>query len=234
MCGRKYSTVTDEELAMRYLNKKRSWPWPVATKTPDFGPNYNFCPTQYGPALNVREGNIGLRRMRWGLVPSWAKSIKDADKYSLINARGEEITEKRSFKSAYQKRRCIIPVSGFFEWKRIGTKKRPFAVHLKDRNIMSLAGLWEEWVNKETGEVIESYAIVTTQANSYMEKIHNRMPVILAEEDEVCWLDPAVNDPKQVAGFLRPCPSSRLAAAEVSTLVNSPKNNSPDILNPIA
>jgi putative SOS response-associated peptidase YedK len=233
MCGRDYSTFTDEELEMRYLNRNPIWKWPTQKTTLAIRPNFNMCPTQKAPVLNVLEGQIGLHEMRWGLVPAWAKTVKDADKYSMINAKAEEITEKRSYKAAFQARRCIVPVSGFYEWRREGDKKRPFAIHMNAGGIVSLAGIWEHWVNQETGEIVDSFALITTMANAFMQKIHDRMPVILDEKDEEIWLDPEITDPKKVVPLLKPCPSELLAAEEISTLVNSPKNNSADVLKKI-
>src|SRR5665213_3139481 len=202
MCGRDYSTYTDEELYLRYMNRK-GWHWPTDEKLPSFKSNYNMCPTQLAPALSVHDGKLCFRLMRWGLVPAWAKTIKDADKYTLINAKAEEIAEKRSYKAAFQKRRCIVPVTGFFEWKRSGPKKVPFAIQSKDENIMSLAGVWEHWVSKETGEIVDSFSLITTSANSFMAKIHDRMPVILDPKDEERWLDPQISDSTQFATLLK-------------------------------
>lgn len=146
-------------------------------------PNFNMCPTQISPIVLVRDGKREIDFFRWGLVPSWAKDVKAAAKYSLINARGEEILTKKSFKEPFKKRRCIVPLSGFFEWQRSGDKKIPYAIHLKDKSIMSVAGVWEHWVGS-TGEVVDSFALITTSANAMMEKIHDRMPVILNKGDE--------------------------------------------------
>lgn len=228
MCGRDYSTYTDEEIEMRYLNRK--WPWLTLSEIPDFRPNYNMSPTQEGLVLNVENRWLGLRKMRWGLIPAWAKSPKDAAKYSLINARGEEIAEKRSYKNAFQKRRCIVPVSGFFEWKRSKDGKRPFAIHHAKKEILSIAGVWERWVSPDKDKTIDSFALITTAANKFMGKIHDRMPVILNEKDEERWLDPELNDPVILSGFLKPCSEKLLNCFEVSTFVNSPKNNSPAVL----
>jgi len=230
MCGRDYTTYTDEELEMRYYNK-REWRWPIEIpKDFKIQAKYNICPTQKIQVLLVQEGKMTFQEMRWGLVPSWAKTVKDADKYSMINAKAEEITEKQSYKIAFQKRRCIVPVSGFYEWQRMGDKKKPFAIQLVDKTIMSLAGIWEHWTSQETGEVVDSYAIITTASNTFMEKIHTRMPVILDQKDEEAWLDPENFEPKNLMPFLKPCPSEWLEAFEVSTLVNSPKNDGPEVL----
>lgn len=121
-------------------------------------------------------------------------------------------------------------MSGFYEWKRGGTAKRPFAIFLKDEPIMSLAGIYEHWVDKETEEVVDSFALVTTSANSYMSSIHDRMPIILGKEDEQLWLDPKVTDPEEVAPLMKDCPPEWLDSYEISLKVNSPKNNSPEVL----
>lgn len=228
MCGRAYETYTEEELHARYLNEK--------TKRKPFGfrPNYNMSPTQISPVVLVRDGELQIAQLRWGLVPAWAKDVKSASKYSLINARGEEITERRSYKASFEKRRCIVPLSGFIEWKREGeSSKRPFAIHLADKSIMSVAGIWEHWVSKETGEIVDSFSIVTTAANSFMEKIHDRMPVILDRADEAEWLDPKIIDTQKVLRLVKPCPSDWIDSYEISPLVNSPRNNSSNVLAPI-
>lgn len=227
MCGRAYETYTEEELAFRYLNKK-------TIRLPDLRPNYNLSPTQITYVLREENGQREFAPMRWGLVPSWAKSLKDVQKYSLINAKAEEISQKRSYKEPFLKRRCILPVSGFFEWQRSENKKQPFAIYLKDLPIMSIAGVWEHWTSHETGEIIESFSIITTAANSFMAKIHDRMPVILSQMDEQYWLDSKNTNADSLQRLLRPCDPSLLGAIEVSTLVNSPRNNSPEVLKPIS
>ncbi|MBU6375100.1 MAG: SOS response-associated peptidase [Bdellovibrionales bacterium] len=228
MCGRAYETYTEDELYLRYLNEG-------AKRAPlGFKPNYNLAPTQLSPVVVNRSGLPEIALLRWGLVPAWAKDIQSASKYSLINARGEEILEKRSYQQAFLKRRCILPLSGFIEWKRESEKvKRPFAIHLKGDPIMSVAGVWEHWVSPATGEIFESFSIITTAANSMMQKIHDRMPVILSRESEAEWLDPKNQDPARLKQFLKPCPPEWLAAYEISTAINSPRNNQPELLNPL-
>ncbi len=226
MCGRAYSTYTEEELEARY-HSERMKRHPLGIK-----PNYNMAPTHVVPVILNRGKGPEIDFFRWGLVPKWARDVKTAEKYSLINAKGEEITEKRSYAEPFKARRLIVPLSGFFEWKRDGKIKRPFAIHLKDQKIMSVAGVWEEWRSKD-GEVIDSFSIITISANSYMEEIHNRMPVILDAKDEARWMNPENSDIKALQDLLKSCPSERLKAYEVSTLVNSPKNNSEEALEPV-
>lgn len=231
MCGRAYHTYTEEELDVRMGWEK------LKRKPLGFKPNYNMSPTQSVPVILVRDDKQQLELFRWGLVPFWAKDVASAAKYSLINARSEEITEKRSYAQAFQKRRCLVPLSGFIEWIRPpeGSKapKRPFAIHLKDAEIMSVAGVWEHWESKETGDRVDSFSILTTEANSFMAKIHDRMPVILDKRDEKAWLDPSNQKTESLKKFLKPCATKWLDAFEVSTAINSPKNNSPKVLEPL-
>jgi putative SOS response-associated peptidase YedK len=236
MCGRAYSTYTEEELYFRYLNDKRKrQPLGDEKEGSRLKPNYNLCPTQLAPVVFVRDGHRVIEMFRFGLVPFWAKDVASVTKYSLINARAEEILEKRSYKTAFEKRRCIVPLTGFYEWQRNeGGAKRPFEFHSRDHSILSMAGVWEHWKSPETPQEIHSFSIITTTANSLMEKIHNRMPVILDREVEEEWLDPAQPHPEVLLKLLKPCPSERLETHEVSTLVNSPKNNRIEILNPIS
>lgn len=232
MCGRHYSTYTEDEIIFRYFNRK--WPFSINKNVPSFRPNYNTCPTQTNLVLAVQGAELGLRSMRWGLVPGWAKSIADADAYSMINAKSEEIEQKRSYSAAFKKRRCIVPVSGFYEWKREGKDKRPFAISLKDEPIMSLAGVYEAWADPQTGADLLSFSIVTTAANTFMTAIHTRMPVILSRDQEVQWLDPEFSDLTTLKSIMHGCADEQMQAIELSKLVNSPKNNSPEVLVPLA
>ena len=227
MCGRAYETYTEEELLLRYLGEKRK-----RNPLGDFKPNFNMCPTQLSPIVLIRDGETTIERMRWGLVPFWAKDVKSAAKYSLINARSEEIMEKRSYKQAFEKRRCIVPLSGFFEWKRPEEgPKQPFAIRFKDQSIMSVAGVWEHWEDKEEGTEVNSFSILTTGPNALMKRIHNRMPVILSQKDEAKWLDPENHNTTSLQKLLKPCEAKLLEAYEVSSAVNSPKNNRAEILS---
>ncbi len=216
MCGRAYHTYTEEELEARYLNEK-------SKRNPlGFTKNFNLAPTQEAPIVIQAESAPEIKMARFGLIPFWAQDVKSAAKYSLINARGEEISTKRSYKNAFQKHRCIVPLSGFFEWERTEDgKKRPFAIHLKSGAIMSVAGVWEN----------DSFSIITIGANSMMAAIHDRMPVILDPKDETAWLDPGEHSLPTLEKFLKPCPSSWLECYEISPLVNSPKNNREEVLS---
>ena len=227
MCGRAFETYTDAELAC--LDEHGEPPdldW--------LAPNYNIAPTESSPVVLVRDAARAFESFRWGLVPSWATSVQAASRYALINARGEEIAEKRTYAEPFQRRRCVVPLSGFYEWKRAGKARRPFAIHLRDQPIMAVAGVWERW--QPTGETvaIHSFAVVTTAANDFMTDIHDRMPVILDHRDIDHWLDPEVHEPERVMPLVRPCPSEWLAAYEISSSVNSSKNKAQDVLQPLA
>ena len=224
MCGRAYSTFTEEEIRLRYLNKKK-------VKIPSFAPNFNMSPSQEVVVLLSEDGEPQLELFRWGLVPFWAKDIKIG--YKMINARADTISEKPAFRNAFKKRRCIVPLSGFIEWKREDETKRPFRIQLKNHQIMSVAGIWESWKPEEKGKELHTFSIITTDANSFMKKIHDRMPVILDQKDEAAWLDPENEDTARLQKLLKPCPSKWLEAIEISTLINSPKNNSTEVLKPL-
>lgn len=228
MCGRAYVTYTQEELDLRYLNQRRR-------RGPFTGlvPNFNLAPTQLTPVILLDNNEVEMKLFRWGLIPLWAKDPKDAAKYSLINAKAEGISESRSYAKPFKSQRCIVPVSGFFEWQRPESgPKTPFAIHLKTKAIMSLAGIWEHWESKTTGEIINSFSIVTCEPNDFMKPIHNRMPVILDPKDEHRWINTSYQETSSLKHILVPCPSEWMTAYEVSTLVNSPKNNTKEILLP--
>lgn len=222
MCGRAYALFTADELAGRYLRTG-------AAGVPPFAPNYNLAPTQRTPVVREVDGVREIALLRWGLVPSWAKELKIGA--SMINARAETIAEKPSFRSAFRARRCLVPLSGFIEWQRAGTQKRPFAIHLQEPAIMSVAGIWERWVDP-TGEAVQTFAVITTEANGFMVPIHDRMPVILEPRDEDTWLS-ADTDPAALHALLAPCAEGRLTAYEVSSLINSPRHNAAELLEPV-
>lgn len=187
-------------------------------------PRYNIAPTQ--PVLAVRLGRSGERElamMQWGLVPSWAKDPSIGSR--MINARAETAAEKPSFRSAFKRRRCIIPASGFYEWQKLDSGKQPMFIHAADRQPLGLAGLWEIWQSSD-GSYLESCTILTTTPNDLMAPIHNRMPVILETADYDTWLH-SEPDPSLGLHLLRPYPASEMAAYPVSTLVNNPRNDDP-------
>ncbi len=188
--------------------------------------SYNIAPSQ--DILAVRKdsesGQPEWTMLRWGLVPFWSKTAKT--KSVLINARAEGIEQKPSFRGPFKYRRCIVPASGFYEWRKSDAGKQPYFIRPKDAGYFAFAGIWDHWQG-ESGEVIESCAIITTEANRVLRDIHDRMPVILGADDVGVWLDTATGK-KEALGLLRPCSEKALEAYPVATLVNSPRNNRPE------
>ena len=191
---------------------------------------YNIAPTQM--ALTVT--NDGRRRgsyMRWGLIPSWARSVSVGNR--MTNARAETVAERPSFRTAFQRRRCLVLADGFYEWQRTGSRKRPMRITMASGEPFAFAGLWDAW-RDSMGEVVRSCTIITTGANELLSPIHDRMPVILQRELESLWLDHDVQDYAALAGILTPYPNDRaLDAYEVSTLLNSPANDTPELVVPV-
>jgi len=167
--------------------------------------------------------------MRWGLIPSWIKTEKDANEISIktLNARADSITEKPSFRQVVKTNRCIIPVTGFFEWQHIDKKKIPWFIKLKNEDLFSLAGLWSEWVNPQTGELLKTFTIITTDANDLMAKIHNtkkRMPAILTRDSEHSWLDNNLSI-EQYPTIIKPLNNELLEAYTISPLISNARMN---------
>lgn len=221
MCGRIVTRSTPEELQQAFkLN---------AVVAAAERPHFNVPPSLEIPAV-VNDGRRELDRLRWGLVPSWTKDLKGAP--MLNNARAEGISEKRTFKSALEKRRCVILVDAFYEWRREGKTKTPFLIRRKDGKPMAIAGLWDAWQSPEH-QLLRSCTVVTCGANSVMSPIHDRMPVILEGAAFEHWLTPSPLPAAELIGLLTPCAPELLEAYPVSPLVNSVKNNGPELLQPL-
>jgi putative SOS response-associated peptidase YedK len=174
--------------------------------------------------------------LKWGLIPFWVKSIQDADeiRYKTFNARAETVNTKPSFSGAFKSKRCIIPVAGFFEWQHIGNKKIPWYIYNADNEIMSLAGIYDRWVENTTGEIYTTFSIITTDANELMAEIHNskkRMPAILEKSTERMWINTSLSSGESLS-LLRPCPVDILKAHTISDLVNdrSANRNTPEVI----
>lgn len=187
-------------------------------ETPDFPPRDYVAPG--GPIAIVRleQGLRHFALVRWGLVPSWAKEVAPAK--PLINARGETVLEKASFRNAMRRRRCLIPADGFYEWKGdVPGRKQPFHVHRPDHGLFAFAGLWEHWMGAD-GSELESAAIVTIAANAMLAPIHNRMPVVIQPDDFARWLDGASVDAAEAAGLIKPAPDD-FFVAEPTTIARA-------------
>jgi putative SOS response-associated peptidase YedK len=188
----------------------------------DLPPRYNIAPTQDVAVVQGDDSGRVLTTMRWGLIPSWTKVPKKAP--LLNNARAETVAEKPSFRSAFKCRRCLIPVSGFYEWLTEGKSKQPYLFRRPDDQLFALAGLWETWND------IQSCTIITTEANDVMAPIHDRMPVILSENDYTVWLDATAKEPGKL---LTPCPADELITYPVNPIVNNARNQGPDCIEPV-
>jgi putative SOS response-associated peptidase YedK len=188
---------------------------------PDLQPRYNIAPSQAVAAVRLgADDKRELALLRWGLIPSWADD--PAIGYKMINARGESVATKPSFRKAFKQRRCLIAADGFYEWQKSEGKKQPFYIRLKSERPFAFAGLWEHWARE--GQEIDSCTIITTDANELMAPIHNRMPVIVDPADYTLWLEPAVQDIERLQPLIRPFPADEMTAFKVSTVVNNPRN----------
>jgi putative SOS response-associated peptidase YedK len=196
---------------------------------PPLAERYNVAPTQAVLAVREASGEREAALLKWGLVPRWAKDPAIGNK--LINARSETVTEKPSFREAFTRRRCLVPVDGFFEWARRGDRKRPFYFHMSDGEPFAIAGLWERWEGE--GGMLETCTLLTTRANELLAPYHDRMPVIVRPEDYDLWLDVGVKG-AGLLDLLRPYPLEGMGAYAVSTLVNSPSNDGPRCVEPVA
>lgn len=198
---------------------------------PELEPRYNVAPTQ--DVAVIREGDGEGRRislLRWGLIPSWANDPGIGNR--LINARAESLTAKPSFRDAFERRRCLVPADGFYEWQKTARGKRPMYVRPAGGGVFALAGLWERWAGPGTGPV-ETFTIVTTEPNERLAPIHDRMPAILSAGQYDRWLDPANHDTRELERLLGPYPSDRMEVYPVGSYVNDPKNDGPTCIEPV-
>ncbi|MGG3477500.1 SOS response-associated peptidase [Peribacillus frigoritolerans] len=222
MCGR-FTLFTDIEEIKERFDIQGSF-------DEEYQFSYNIAPSQ--SVLSVINDGVRNRLgyLRWGLIPFWAKDEKAG--YKMINARAETIAEKASFKNAYKKKRCLIIADSFYEWKKTPERKIPMRIKLKNHAPFGMAGLWESWKSPE-GISIYSCSVITTVPNELMTSIHDRMPVILKPEDEKDWLNPSIKDPAYLQQYLKSFDSEQMEAFEVSTDVNSTKNNTPNLIQQI-
>lgn len=227
MCGRFALMTPTEQLALLF-----ELPETAVSALPPSVPRYNIAPTQ--PVAAIRLDTNGQREFtffHWGLIPSWSKDPTVGSR--MINARSETVTEKPSFRTAFKRRRCLIPADGFYEWQKLGSGKQPMFIRpAGEERPFALAGLWELWRDPDGG-TLQSCTILTTSPNELMARIHNRMPVIIEPEDFDLWLNPEP-DPEQGLHLLRPYPAEKMAAYPVNTVVNNPRNDVPDCIQPIA
>lgn len=227
MCGRYYLKSPPAEVATAFGVDVRD----------NFPPRYNICPTQ--PVAAIRQNETRKREyalMRWGFVPSWAKGeyLANLAKRPLINARSETVLEKASFRNAFRRRRCLVPADGFYEWQATPARgKQPYAIHRRRGGLAGFAGIWETAVDPDGGE-IDTLAILTVNAGPDMRSLHSREPVVIAPESFRLWLEADERDASAIAGLLAPAPAGFWSAYPVSTAVNSPRNDGPELIEPLA
>lgn len=219
MCGR-YTVIIPSKQELKHRFGVRDVPGKLASR-------YNAAPSQELPVI-TNEAPDRILLFRWGLIPHWAKDKKIG--YKMINARAETITQKPSYRAAFKKRRCLVIADGFYEWQKKTTGKVPHRVMLKDEGLFGFAGLWDTWADPQAaGREIHSFTIITTTANSLVKKLHDRMPVILLPDQKQAWLDPDRPADKLIQ-LLKPLPTAKMKCSPVSDLVNSPKNDRPEVI----
>ena len=216
MCGRYSLSKSKIELEERFQ----------AEMLPEFKPRYNIAPTQLVPVITSGSSK-GFSFFYWGITPEFGKNKPVAQK--LINAKAETVDQKISFKSSFQKRRCIIPADGFYEWKKLGKKtKIPYRFTLREAELFSMAGIWEEYETLN-GEIQHTFLILTTTPNEIVSEIHDRMPVILTKEQEKVWLD-SYSKEEDLKQILSPFSSDLMISYTVSPLVNTVQNDTPAVM----
>ena len=217
----------------RRADKQKIAEWMQAHDTNVFdesylAPTYNAAPQSPQPVVRLDEetGRRELAVLRWGLVPFWSKDAKIG--FSTINAKAETVATSAAFRESMKRRRCLVPAEWFYEWQKIDAKtKQPFAIGLKDEPMFAFAGLWDRWKDRQTGQILETFTIITTDPNELMEPLHNRMPVIIDAKDYGRWLEPG--DPAQLpTDLLRPYDADKMKAWKVNARVGNVRNNDPD------
>ncbi len=223
MCARTQLTASGAELAQIF----------DLDEVPVLEPRYNVAPSQELAAIRVHP-DLGRRRLAplaWGLVPPWAEDRRVG--HRMINARVETAATRPGFRDALRERRCLIPVTGFYEWQRHDRRlSQPFLIRRRDLRPMALAGLWERWRARDGGPAVESCTILTTEANAEIAPVHDRMPLILEPDALAAWLDPAQTSPRALASLMIPARPGPLELVTVSTLVNDPRREGPEVAAP--
>jgi len=222
MCGR-YSFFDTDKLYERF---------DITKGKQKLNDRYNVAPGQLMPVITQHIERNSLATMQWGLIPGWTRDIKDA--LHLINARSETLNQKPSFREPLKKQRCLVPANGFFEWKKEINGKIPYYIRPKSGQTIALAGLYDKWLNPANNENIYTYTIITTSASKGLSSIHARMPAIIPLGLESDWLNTAEQDPTTLQQIIKSPSSETMEYFPVSTLVNKPEHDSPEILEPIS
>jgi putative SOS response-associated peptidase YedK len=227
MCGRFTLHASPEQIAAQF----------DVAEPERLADRFNIAPTQPVGIVRLDRAASGYEwsLVHWGLIPSWAKEPSIGAK--MINARGETVAEKPSFRAALRRRRCLIPADGFYEWKRTGSSKQPYYIRLNSKELFAFAGLWETWTGPD-GSELQSCTVITTEPNELMANLHNRMPVILATDNYAEWLgqgkDADAKEVERLRHLIRPFDAKLMEAYPISTKVNSPIHEGPALITPLS
>ncbi|HEX2329555.1 MAG TPA: SOS response-associated peptidase [Candidatus Angelobacter sp.] len=224
MCGRYRLTAKERYIAEHFGVDEAEVHWSA---------RYNLAPTQEVAVIRQdrKEPKRHFSLMRWGLIPYWSKDASIAAR--TINAMAETVAEKPTFRDAVRKNRCLIPADGFYEWKKLGAKeKQPYNIGMRDDGLFAFAGLWDRW-KTPGGDIWETCSVITTDANSLLQPIHTRMPVILKPEDYDSWLDPGIQDPVRVEDLLKPFDAQRMKIYPLSSRVSNVNNDDPECIREV-
>lgn len=222
MCGRYGFSVGDI--------KKVYTRFEVVNTLPDYTPRYNIAPGQMNPVI-TKNRSKKIQRMFWGLIPYWAQNRSQS--FYTINARAENIDKKPSFRKSFQSKRCLVPATGFYEWKKTIEPHVPYFIKLKKAEIFAFAGLYDVWVDPANKNEVYSYTIITTASNKFIESIHHRMPAILHKEDEETWIEPDFVTPERLLALLQPYPEELMEAYPVSRDVNKINIDNTKLIDPL-
>jgi putative SOS response-associated peptidase YedK len=223
MCGRFAQQRPASELAEIFA---------AEPLTDDPGPRFNVAPTDEALVVVQREERRTITAYRWGLIPHWADAAKVGSR--MFNARAESLTTSPAFRDAFRRKRCLVPVDGFYEWKRDGARRQPYLIGRADGRPLTLAGLWSGWRDPAADRVVRTFTIVTSGPNDQMADLHDRMPVVVPEAAWSTWLDPRLDDLAELNGLLAPNEGVALRIVAVGPLVNNVRNDGPELIEPVA
>ena len=197
----------------------------------DWSPVFNAAPTMNLPVVFHSGGRRVADTFRWGLIPHWSTDEKIG--YKMINARAETIADKPAFRKPFASQRCLVPASGFFEWRKEGKQKQSYFIRFEDESPMLFAGLYDEWTSKEDGEVVTTFTIITTEVNTHIAELHDRMPAIVPQKHVDDWLGQEMRDKDYLQSLLKPWQDNTITFYPVSQSVSSPRNQGPELVTPI-
>lgn len=220
MCGR-YNLITDARALVDFFSLDNSL---------EIHSRYNIAPSQDIPVIRQSPSGRTVSLLRWGLIPHWAKEEKIG--YRMINARAETVAEKPSFRTAFRRRRCLVPATGFYEWQAVAGGKQPYNIRMEDGSLFAFAGLWEQWRSGDS-RLVESCTVIVTDANELIRPVHDRMPVILDPANYATWLNPDIHDPELLQRLLEAYPAEGMQLYPVSKRVGSPANDDPELVLPL-